>query len=235
MFEVSFRGQDDCPYLRFSVQHPRVTIAQWCNLRADVFEIDLGSTEEFAKIEPDLRTLLRRRGARILKKTLVKPNVQIVTTSCREEMNPRSIGSVIQRNYCIGVPPVVYSGGWESRRVVGFREIDYKRLFGDLSKLGPIEVLGKTMHTEKFMKDTFEISSSSLFSGVTGKQIQAIEAALDSGYYNVPRYVTTREIAQKLSVPRTTYEEHLRKAESKVLTALAPFIRLRSHSPLLNR
>jgi predicted DNA binding protein len=232
MFEVLFRGQDDCPYLRFSVRHPRVTIAQWCNWRADVFEIQLGSPEEFAKIEPDLRNLLRRKGARILRKTFIKPNVQIVTTSCRDELIPRSIGAVILRNFCFGIPPIVYSAGWESRRVVGFREIDYKRLFHGLSKLGPVEVLRKTLDTEKGMKDISAISSASLFSGVTDKQVQAIEAALDWGYYHVPRYVTTEEVAQKLKVPRTTYEEHLRKAECKVINALAPFIRLRSHSPV---
>lgn len=40
--------------------------------------------------------------------------------------------------------------------------------------------------------------------------------------------MTTDEIARKLGLPRTTYEEHLRKAECKALNALAPFIRLRS-------
>jgi hypothetical protein len=34
--------------------------------------------------------------------------------------------------------PKVYYGGWEEYRVVGFRENDYKRLFEELSQLGPL-------------------------------------------------------------------------------------------------
>jgi hypothetical protein len=34
------------------------------------------------------------------------------------------------------------------------------------------------------------------------------------------------KIAEKHKVPRTTYEEHLRKAESKILRAIAPYVRM---------
>jgi len=231
MFEVSFRAQYDSPYLRFSARHPEVTIAQWCNRRTDVFEIDSGSVEAFSKVDPDLRNLLRWKGSRILKKTFVNPNIQVVATSCRDGKISTSIGGVILKNACISIPPIVYNAGWESHRVVGFRDNDYKKLFRDLSKLGLVTILWKSMNTEKSMRDTFAISLASLFSGVTDKQIRAISAALDSGYYEVPRHVTTEEVARKLGAPRTTYEEHLRKAECKLLNALTPFIRLRSEYP----
>jgi predicted DNA-binding protein (UPF0251 family) len=38
--------------------------------------------------------------------------------------------------------------------------------------------------------------------------------------------MTAEEIATKNGVPRTTFEEHLRKAESKVLRAIAPYVRM---------
>jgi len=34
------------------------------------------------------------------------------------------------------------------------------------------------------------------------------------------------EIAREFSLPRTTYQEHVRKAESKILHAIAPYIRI---------
>ncbi len=39
----------------------------------------------------------------------------------------------------------------------------------------------------------------------------------------------TTEIANRMGVPRTTHEEHLRKAESKILTTIAPYLELRPH------
>jgi hypothetical protein len=38
--------------------------------------------------------------------------------------------------------------------------------------------------------------------------------------------MTAEQIAGKRKVPRTTYEEHLRKAESKILQAIAPYVRM---------
>jgi predicted DNA binding protein len=231
MFEVSFRAQHECPYIHFSVRHPEVRIAEWCNRRTDVLEIDCQSAETFTRIDPDLRKLLLWRGARILKKTFGERNTQVITKTCRDTKISTTISGTIVRNSCLAIPPVIYHGGWETHRVIGFRESDYKKLFRDLNKLGPIEILSKKLLAEKSIQDTFVISLGTVFSGTTDKQIQAIAVALDCGYYNVPRKVTIDEIARKLGVPRTTYDEHLRKAETKVLHALAPFIMLRAHGP----
>jgi len=43
--------------------------------------------------------------------------------------------------------------------------------------------------------------------------------------------VVFEEIARKHRVPRTTYEEHVRKAESKIFRAMAPYIRLYASTP----
>ena len=70
--------------------------------------------------------------------------------------------------------------------------------------------------------------------GVATKVIDDRELvfALENGYYQVPKKVTTEEIASKLKLPRTTYEEHLRKAEGKVLRSMAPYISLSPARPL---
>lgn len=61
---------------------------------------------------------------------------------------------------------------------------------------------------------------------LTRKQAEAILAALDTGYYDVPRKVTTLDVARKLGVGRSTFEEHLKKAEAQFVGALAPLARL---------
>lgn len=48
-------------------------------------------------------------------------------------------------------------------------------------------------------------------------QREAFELARQRGYYEWPRNVSTRELAEELGVSKTTLLEHLRKAESKLL------------------
>jgi len=79
---------------------------------------------------------------------------------------------------------------------------------------------------ERTIRDTFVISLNSVFSRLTERQVNSLIAALEAGYYQIPKKVTTTQIAGRNKVPRTTFEEHLRKAESKVLQAIAPYVRL---------
>ena len=52
---------------------------------------------------------------------------------------------------------------------------------------------------------------------LTGKQIEALSKEYDYGYYSTPRRITTESISATLGISRSTYEEHLRKAENKVI------------------
>lgn len=226
MFEVSFRVQHACPYVRFSVKHPEVRIVEWCNLRTDVLEIACPDIETFNTIGPDLDHLVSWKGGRVLKRNFSERNLQVIVKTCRDSKIRPSVSGVIQKNSFLEIPPTVYQNGWEERRVIGFREADYKRLFRGLTDLGPVEILQKKVLGQGSIHDAFVISLSSVFSELTEKQLDALQAALDHGYYQVPKKMTAEEIARRHRVPRTTYEEHVRKAESKILRAMAPYIRM---------
>ena len=59
-----------------------------------------------------------------------------------------------------------------------------------------------------------------LFSALTPRQQELLEAAVEMGYYEVPRRTTHEEIAEVVGVSAGTVGEHLRKVEGKVLSAL---------------
>ena len=126
----------------------------------------------------------------------------------------------------MAIPPIVYFGGWEEHRVIGFGESDYKMMFRGLKGLWPVEIVQKKVVPEKNIRDIFVFSLASVFSGLTDKQAEALVAALDHGYYEVPKKTTTEEISHKCGVPRTSYEEHVRKAEGKIFRSMAPYIRM---------
>ncbi len=189
-------------------------------------EVESPDIETFTRIESDLQGLLEWKGGKVLKKNFLGGNLQLVVKTCRCNKYPTSVNDVIERNSCLTIPPETYYGGWEHYRVIGFREADYKKMFQELGELGPLEIVHKNVIPENSLRDAFVISMSSVFSDLTDKQVNSLLAALEYGYYQIPKKITAEDIARKHHVPRTTYEEHLRKAESKILRAIAPYVRL---------
>ena len=193
-------------------------------------EVDGLDIETFTRIEKDLSDLLLWKGGKVLKKSFLDRNLQLILkTCCCGNISP-NVADVVERNSCLEIPPETYYGGWEEYRVIGFRENDYKRMFQELGQLGPVEILEKRVLPRKSLRDTFAISMSSVFSGLTDKQVNSIVAALEYGYYQIPKKATAEEIALKHHTPRTTFEEHLRKAESKILRSIAPYVRMYASS-----
>lgn len=230
MFEVSFKLQHDCPYTRFTMKHPEVRMVEWCNNQIHVMEVDCPDIETFTRIEPDLKELLFWKGGKVLKKNFLEGNLQLIVKTCRCSKISPNVSDIIEKNSGLQMQPEVYYGGWEEYRVVGFRDNDYRKMFEELSQLGPLEIMQKKVIQEKSMRDAFVLSVSSVFSELTEKQTNSLLAAIEYGYYQVPKKMTAEEIAGKHKVPRTTFEEHLRKAESKILRAMAPYVRMYASS-----
>jgi predicted DNA binding protein len=59
-----------------------------------------------------------------------------------------------------------------------------------------------------------------LLSPLTDRQLEVFEVAVDEGYYDVPRRATHKDIAATLDCAPSTVDEHLRKAESRVVSGL---------------
>lgn len=53
---------------------------------------------------------------------------------------------------------------------------------------------------------------------LTDRQREVIQTAYDSGYYEVPREVTTEDVAAELEVDASTVAEHLQRAERNLLS-----------------
>lgn len=55
---------------------------------------------------------------------------------------------------------------------------------------------------------------------LSDKQLEAVQVALDVGYYDLPRKGTTEDVADQLDCTAATASEHLRKAEVSVFSIL---------------
>ena len=57
-------------------------------------------------------------------------------------------------------------------------------------------------------------------SSLTSRQYQILRAAVETGYYEVPRQATYDDIAEEIGLSKATVGEHLQKIEARVLSGL---------------
>jgi len=68
----------------------------------------------------------------------------------------------------------------------------------------------------------YEPEEQELYSKLTARQQEILQAAIDEGYYDSPRAATYEDVAETLDLSPVTVGEHLRKIEARVLTEVGP-------------
>jgi predicted DNA binding protein len=228
-YELGFKLQHDrCPYNEFSSVHPAAVVSHWCNWSRDVVEIAHRDVQT-DRMQEAIRGLTRALGAKVLRRSFARSNLQVVLQHCSCDVIPPPTLATIESSNCLELQPRVYTGGWEWYRVIAFSERDIRSLFRVLDKSrARVEVTSRGKVSEESVHENLLISTTSLFGELTEKQTKALITAMYSGYYRMPRVVNAGEIAKLVGMPRTSFVDHLRKAENKVLLALEPYLRMRS-------
>ncbi len=232
MFELFLRlqpePQHEDGHNRLSKKFPDARFALWCNSGTDILEIEADGLETFEGLQKEMASASKTYNSKIVSKTYLRDKFQLVARTCMCGGTP--ISPIIEGHNFMRIEPIVFMDGWEYHRLVGYEDHDAKGLLKSLDKIGKTEVLRKAA-TEGMTDDTFLLSLSSLFGQLTDKQMKALVTAVESGYYEIPKRITAEEIAKKIGQPRSTFEEHARKAESKVLLAMAPFMMMYARVP----
>jgi predicted DNA binding protein len=219
LYEASFRVRHECPYREISEHYPDLTIREWYLSDCQVIEITSSQSPS-----EDLLDEIDRLGT-ILHRSVDDSGLHVVTQSCLCSLEDSIIERFEEYN-CLYQPPTVHRQGWEHYSVIAFDERDVRALLNDLEADRNVEVLSKTAITEQEIPHSMLAPVDQLFDDVTERQLAALRLALESGYYEQPRKTSLRELAEQTAVARSTYEEHLRKAENKLLTNAGQFLRL---------
>ena len=96
-----------------------------------------------------------------------------------------------------------YFGAWEREIVTEMLKI-FKKHFN-------VEVL--SIKEEDFT----DVFIPNVMPKMTEKQKEALRLAVKEGYYNYPRKTDLKKLSKITKVSRVTFQEHLKKAESKIL------------------
>ncbi|MFB6156047.1 MAG: helix-turn-helix domain-containing protein [Haloferacaceae archaeon] len=231
LYEATFRVRHECPYREISERHPDLTIREWFMRDCQVLELVADAPTE--TLREDLRTL-----GTVLHESATDDGLHAVMRSCRCSLDD-SIVARFETHDCLYQPPTVYRRGWEHYTVVAFEEADVRALLRDLDDERDVEVTAKTTIEERPVGENLLTPAERLFDGLTDRQVAALRLALDNGYYEQPRGASVATLAERTDVARSTFEEHLRKAENKLLTNAGQFVRpltaSRGTDPLVER
>lgn len=91
-------------------------------------------------------------------------------------------------------------------------------LVGDDAAFSTVTSTGEDWEVELLETGERPPDGSGPFSGLTARQREVLEVALDLGYYDTPRRTTHEDIAATLDTTPSTVGEHLRKVEAQVLS-----------------
>jgi len=223
MFEISLRFQHECPYSDLSRKFPEAKFSLWDNLQREFLDARSENPKDWPRLNKELESLAANKGSKILRKTSDgrRFQFQIMTCACVRE---GSTLDMVMKSDCLFVPPITFEEGWETYHVVGFDKGAAGRLLAKFRAKGRAEIASqKEIEIESLDQSTIMPLLDPL-SAMTPMQLNALATSMALGYYRLPRRTSTGKIAASLKVPRTTFQEHRKKAESKLMAALAPYV-----------
>jgi predicted DNA binding protein len=209
-------------FIDLTRKFPSASVFIWCNRENDVIEIVVRKPEEYPLVVEEIQAVHIRN---VMEEIADEHRLYLNVHACNC-MNENTIVRHIGGLNILNIFPNMIESGWAYHRLIVFKHSDLEELLTHLEKgEWHYKILRKTPF-DGFVASSLTMSADALFSGLTEKQMEAVLVAHRNGYYNLPRAADVKVIAAKEKVPRTTYQEHLMKAENKLVSALIPNLKL---------
>lgn len=217
-WEISFKIKYDYPLMVMSGKYPGARISMWCVWDREMIHAPMDHEDAVEEINEYITQIGRTIEG-------YKPSSDgfVITMKCTCDLNT-SVWRYTGENHLVDLYPAVFLDGWGYFRAISFNEDDTRNLFRDLSKMGNVELVSKKQLHLGALPST--VWTESIFTRMTDRQMESVLKAYDYGYYSSPREVTTDSIASSIGISRSTYEEHLRKAENRIMEAIMPYLKL---------
>jgi predicted DNA binding protein len=228
MYEMFVELDHHCTISDLSAKFPSASFQFWDNVQRGFLEITSKRAADFYPMNLELKKLQRWNTCTILQKKVNSKGELSALLTFEHESKGSSV-SLVAESGCFLMFPVVLTAGREYLHVLAFDKGATKRLMKSLNEEGKATV-------ERERRINFDLSGLSSImplinpiADLTSKQAAALAMSMRSGYYASPRHTSTGKIANAAHVPRTTFQEHRKKAETKLMNALAPYIM--THAP----
>jgi predicted DNA binding protein len=104
-------------------------------------------------------------------------------------------------------------GGMELWKVL-LEEENKTSLLSQLERVGVVRV--NRIGMLEFGEENRPLNST-IMSDLSAKQFQILKTAVESGYFECPRRMESRQLAKQMGIAQSTFLEHLRKSQFKIL------------------
>ena len=214
MHEATLRIDHDSPYATITGRND-VQVEVWCNQYCDLLHL----------VGDELDVPLDHVSNTVGLKSIVEKDdeVVLITDECLLEHQDDLLEKYLQKHNCLSLPPLTYDHGTLLARVIALTESELTEVYRDISQDHHVDVESKH-EIESVVPDMPLLMLDSALPDLSTGQRGALVTAIDSGYYEIPRESTTAEMAETLDISRRTFEEHLRRAENKLVKNVVEYL-----------
>jgi predicted DNA binding protein len=209
--DARMRIHHPCPYCDISSEFPETLLLLWCDNRRDVFLISAPEPSELRRVVSALRTSFHARPL------LVDGREALVIVPDFEWADPPSVTGLARKMGVWVLHPVVYFAGKETYRFVAPTKRELGRLITRVRRLGDVEVLSVSDRRDLGGIRDLPNAAVHFFEGLTDRQARSLVAAFEGGLFDVPARASWDEIARREGLSRSTFGEHLRKGQLRLL------------------
>lgn len=187
-------------------------IQLWCNDHCDLLYVRSDHIETF----------LEELTATVGVQESIREDDQLVTvtTNCLRNQERTLIETYIARHGCLSLPPLVYEGRIKRSKVLALDASNLTAVYDDLRSEASVRVCAKR-EIQSLHPEVPVLGLDDLLPQLSTRQFEVLSTAFDYGYYEIPRRTTTQELGEHLDIDRRTVEDHLRRAENKIVASLA--------------
>lgn len=213
--QVTFRVEHDCPLADLSRAVPQAAFTSWSGHRIEVLEVRAppAAWTQAVREAGEHLTVLRSFSA---------PEGGVIVVELHVDES-RSLSRILEAHHCMAMQPMRVAQGWESYDAIAFgrgKEPEQAALRA-LAARWPTQVVRRRAIGPQDLLASLFLSLRPLLEDPTDKQAEALVAAAREGYYRSPRGATTAEVAARLGLGRSAFEERLRGAENRILGSVA--------------
>ncbi len=227
MEEVELELINSTPFASLSRKFPGVVIYRWCSSVIDYLEM-YGDVNETKRASKELRKAAGEIDSFVVSHDDFKTSSS-TAISCRCTVHNSTIRLAESMNL-LWEAPAIYTDGKEKLRLIAFSNNELKTFVDKASAHGAVEIVRKRKIEPDSLRDIYSISLKDLFGGMTAKQVEYLREAISRGMFDTPKRVKVEELARVHGITKSTMQEHIMKAENKLIRAVEPYITLYVHS-----
>jgi predicted DNA binding protein len=209
--DAHVRVHHPCPYCDISAEFPRTLLLLWCDNRRDVFLVSAPDPAELRRVTSALRDAFHARSL------VVDGKDALVSVPDFEWASPPSVTGLARKSGVWVLHPVVYFEGTETYRLVSPTKGELNQLITRVRRLGDVEILSVSERSGLDHVRESPTATVHFFEGLTDRQARALVAAYEGGLFDVPAKNSWSAVARSQGVSRSTFGEHLRKGQLRLL------------------